>query len=240
MDQSKKTMRHFYCRDVLWETFEQMANDFDCSIDYLINEAMRFYARSKNYQAGTASSQSLPQQAAAAGMPMGGNGAAMPPPPPRQRQQTPAPAAQMGGPMGAPPPPPAGMDARPRQATIPPPPPRPMRVTPAAPSPQPRPTPEQMAAAGVTLFLVFNNQRIPIDKDQFIIGRGSKSSDLAIKDGNISRKHAAVIRRNGMFYIKDLGSTNGIDYKGMRIDNKRIDEGDVFHICDYELRFTYR
>ena len=53
MDQSKKTMRHFYCRDVLWETFEQMANDFDCSIDYLVNEAMRFYARSKNYQAGT-------------------------------------------------------------------------------------------------------------------------------------------------------------------------------------------
>jgi len=48
MDQSKKTMRHFYCRDVLWETFEQMANDFDCSIDYLINEAMRYYARSKN------------------------------------------------------------------------------------------------------------------------------------------------------------------------------------------------
>src|ERR1700749_3163906 len=50
MDQSKKTMRHFYCRDVLWETFEAMANDFDCSIDYLVNEAMRLYARSKNYQ----------------------------------------------------------------------------------------------------------------------------------------------------------------------------------------------
>src|ERR1700740_2036875 len=54
MDQSKKTMRHFYCRDVLWETFEQMANDFDCSIDYLINEAMRYYARSKNYQSAQA------------------------------------------------------------------------------------------------------------------------------------------------------------------------------------------
>jgi hypothetical protein len=26
----------------------------------------------------------------------------------------------------------------------------------------------------------------------------------------------------------------------MRIDNKRIDEGDVFHLCDYELRFTYK
>src|SRR5947209_9144875 len=67
MDQSKKTMRHFYCRDVLWETFEQMANDFDCSIDYLINEAMRFYARSKNYNAGAAppSSPSVPQPAGA-------------------------------------------------------------------------------------------------------------------------------------------------------------------------------
>jgi pSer/pThr/pTyr-binding forkhead associated (FHA) protein len=91
-----------------------------------------------------------------------------------------------------------------------------------------------------TLYLVFNSQKFPINKDQFIIGRGSKTSDLPIKDGNISRKHAAVIRRNGTFYIKDLGSTNGIEYKGMRIDNKRIDEGDVFHLCDYELRFTYR
>ncbi len=96
------------------------------------------------------------------------------------------------------------------------------------------------AAAAATLYLVYNNQRYPITKDQFIIGRGSKTSDLPIKDGNISRKHAAVIRRNGTYYIKDLGSTNGIDYKGMRIDNKRIDEGDVFHLCDYELRFTYR
>ena len=53
MDQSKKTMRHFYCRDVLWETFEQMANDFDCSIDYLINEAMKQYARQRSYSPRT-------------------------------------------------------------------------------------------------------------------------------------------------------------------------------------------
>ena len=105
----------------------------------------------------------------------------------------------------------------------------------------PRPTPDPAVASGApTLFLIFNSQTIAIDKDQFIIGRGSKTSDLPIKDGNISRKHAAVIRRNGTYYIKDLGSTNGIDYKGMRIDNKRIDEGDVFHLCDYELRFSYR
>src|SRR5207253_780477 len=113
----------------------------------------------------------------------------------------------------------------------------------AQPASQPAPAtnpPPMAVPAGATLYLLYNNQRYPIAKDQFIIGRGSKTSDLAIKDGNISRKHAAVIRRNGTFYIKDLGSTNGIDYKGMRIDNKRIDEGDIFHLCDYELRFTYR
>ena len=90
------------------------------------------------------------------------------------------------------------------------------------------------------LSLIFNGRKIPITKDQFIIGRGSKTSDLPIKDGNISRKHAAVINHSGVFYIKDLGSTNGIEYNGMRIDNKRVEEGDVFHICDYEIRFTYR
>lgn len=90
-----------------------------------------------------------------------------------------------------------------------------------------------------TLYLIFNGQKIPITKEQFIIGRGLKTSDLAIKDGNISRKHAAIIYHNGAYYIKDLGSVNGIEYSGKRIDSKRIDENDTFHICDYELKFTY-
>jgi len=249
MDQSKKTMRHFYCRDVLWETFEQMANDFDCSIDYLVNEAMRYYARSKNYQspgppgptgaapvAGNSGASSFP--------PKGGPNNRVPsttsPPPPtgggqntalptstpgaNRRNAPPTPGYNRGGApaMGA-----GGVGAG-------------MAPQPSTSHQPPQPIPSMGGGGGPTLFLVYNGQRYPVTKDQFIIGRGSKTSDLAIKDGNISRKHAAVIRRNGTFYIKDLGSTNGIDYKGMRIDNKRIDEGDVFHICDYELRFTYR
>ena len=226
MDQSKKTMRHFYCRDVLWETFEQMANDFDCSIDYLVNEAMRFYARSKNYQAGTVP----PSQTAAPAAGGGGNGAAAQPAA-RARPPMPPPPASQAGTAMRPQLPVAQPARRPTalgSAQMP-------AISPSTPN-----RADSSVGGGPTLFLMFNNQRFTIDKDQFIIGRGSKSSDLPIKDGNISRKHAAVIRRNGMFYIKDLGSTNGIDYKGMRIDNKRIDEGDVFHLCDYELRFTYR
>lgn len=231
MDQSKKTMRHFYCRDVLWETFEQMANDFDCSIDYLVNEAMRYYARSKNYQSPGA-------PGAGAGAPVASGG----PPsyPPKSAgiraqpgtQPPPQPGLGSAPPARRPAPATPGMGAQPGANAA-----RPMPNGASAPVANPMP---QMGSAGPTLFLIYNGQRYPVTKDQFIIGRGSKTSDLPIKDGNISRKHAAVIRRNGTFYIKDLGSTNGIDYKGMRIDNKRIDEGDVFHLCDYELRFTYR
>src|SRR5471030_1731260 len=42
----------FQCRDVLWETFEQMARELECSVDYLINEAMKQYARQRSYGAG--------------------------------------------------------------------------------------------------------------------------------------------------------------------------------------------
>jgi len=79
-----------------------------------------------------------------------------------------------------------------------------------------------------------------VTKEEFVIGRGSKSADLAIKDGNISRRHAAVVMHNGAHYLKDLGSTNGVEFQGRRFDSKRIEEGDMFRICDYELRFTYQ
>ena len=48
-DQNKKTLRHFQCRDYLWDIFEQMSAELECSTDYLVNEAMRQYARSRNY-----------------------------------------------------------------------------------------------------------------------------------------------------------------------------------------------
>lgn len=227
MDQSKKTMRHFYCRDVLWETFEQMANDFDCSIDYLINEAMRYYARSKNYQSAAPAGLSQPSIATVPAQPYGAMAGG-------------AQSAHSGAVrrIAAPPPPPQA----PAPSPVPTPPRRSSASLPQATSTRSGPAPayREPVSSAPTLYLIYNGHRYPIAKDQFIIGRGSKTSDLAIKDGNISRKHAAVIRRNGTYYIKDLGSTNGIDYKGMRIDNKRVDEGDIFHICDYELRFTYR
>ena len=90
------------------------------------------------------------------------------------------------------------------------------------------------------LYIVFANQRYLVNKDKYIIGRSSQVADLVIRDGNISRKHCAVIYKNGAYYIKDLDSTNGIEYHGKQIDTKRIDEGDQFNICEFHFTFTYK
>ena len=68
-EQNKKTLRHFQCRDYLWEIFEQMSGELECSTDYLINEAMRQYARSRNYGTRTPSSSGTPRPSIPASAP---------------------------------------------------------------------------------------------------------------------------------------------------------------------------
>ena len=204
-DLNKKTLRHFYCRDVLWQCFERMSEDFDRGVDDLVNEAMRVFAREKGYipaeadVRATSQHNVIPHSAVPKPPPL--------PPPTRPSQAMP----RLSG----------GLPALAHSDTAPP------EVEPAL-------------SAVPPLYLIFQNQRFAIDKDQFIIGRGAKTSDLPIRDGNISRKHAAVIRKNGGYFIKDLGSTNGIDFNGMRVDNRKIEEGDTYSLCDYQLRFTFR
>jgi hypothetical protein len=90
------------------------------------------------------------------------------------------------------------------------------------------------------LFLIHSGRSYPISIAGLVIGRGRGPAELAIGTDASAPMHAAVLHRNGTYYLKQLESPEGIVYKGMHIDNKRIDEGDVFHIGDHELRFTYR
>lgn len=91
-----------------------------------------------------------------------------------------------------------------------------------------------------TLFVILDGKRHAITDDHFVIGREHDEVGLAIRDSTMSPRHAVVLFRNGIYHLKDLTSTLGILYKGMRIDNKRIEEGDVFQLGDHELRFTFQ
>ena len=105
---------------------------------------------------------------------------------------------------------------------------------------QQRPPAPMAAPSGGVLMAVFEGQRYPVTKDEFFIGRSNKSCDLIVKDPNVSRQHARVVRHQGQFWMVDMGSTNGIEYQGGRVDRRPIAEGDLFRICDHEIAFTYR
>jgi hypothetical protein len=204
----RKTVRAFQCRDYLFEIYDRMSAELGCSVDYLINEAMREYARAREETVAAIDTRQV-QRVGESAM-MGSYRVAAAPPEPRV------------APMLTPVPP-----RRSSQPAF------------SAPPPLPGHRPSQ-AAGRKTLVLKFNGQTFPIDKDEFIIGRGARTADLAIRDGNISRRHAAIVFHDGVYFMKDLGSTNGIEYAGQRVESKRIEEGDVYHICDYELRFSYQ
>ena len=91
-----------------------------------------------------------------------------------------------------------------------------------------------------SLSIYYQSERFAVNKDRFIIGRGKQSSDLTIKDPNVSRQHAMIEFLNGQYYIVDMGSTNGVEYNGQRIQRKVINEGDSFKVCDHELLFSFR
>src|SRR5207342_3532960 len=98
------------------------------------------------------------------------------------------------------------------------PPPPPGRAATPAPAP---------GGAGAKLTISYQGETFPVTKDRFIIGRGKQSSDLTIKDPNVSRQHAMIEFSNGQYYMVDMGSTNGVEYNGQRIARKQIGEGDV-------------
>jgi neural Wiskott-Aldrich syndrome protein len=96
------------------------------------------------------------------------------------------------------------------------------------------------AAAARQLQIRYQGQSFPVTKDKFIIGRGKQSSDLTIKDPNVSRQHAMIEFDGNQYSIVDLGSTNGIEFQGQRVRRKVLADGDVVRICDHELSFHYR
>jgi len=292
-DPNKKTPRSFQCRESLWQKFEQMARELECSVDYLINDAMKQYARQRGYSGGARPSDASPPPSigstsgamsvrtpassvesahgSGAHPAAGGSGPHMlthgsgahPDPSHHARTVAHAPPPAIPGkaihappplPAAPPPAPPAPGAKRvpqthaapplplPTSSLVPPnPPPLPGRLVPP-PAGLPRATGAQPAMAAVprTLMIRYQGQPFTVNKDRYIIGRGKQTSDLTIKDPNVSRQHAVIEFINGQYIISDMGSTNGIEYQGQRVQRRAITDGDVMRICDHELSFSFR
>ena len=77
------------------------------------------------------------------------------------------------------------------------------------------------------------------DSDQTTIGR-SPDCGVFLDDVTVSRKHAVLTNRDGMFTIEDQGSLNGTFVNRKRVESAQLDDGDELQVGKYRLTYFAR
>lgn len=90
-----------------------------------------------------------------------------------------------------------------------------------------------------TLIRKKNGETVTIAKPQFIIGKERQKVDFCIPDNNsVSRSHAAILCRGGVFYIVDNNSLNYTFVNGNKINpgqEVKLNSGDKIRLADEEF-----
>src|SRR5688500_5470268 len=78
-------------------------------------------------------------------------------------------------------------------------------------------------------------RRMVFDKPEVTIGR-VQGNDIVLPKGNVSKRHARIVLKDGKFIIVDLKSTNGTYVNGRKITSPLvIKETDKIYIGDFIL-----
>lgn len=82
-----------------------------------------------------------------------------------------------------------------------------------------------------------------LDKEQFVIGRGS-AADLVLRDDIASRAHAEIMRLDvegdcTEYYVTDLDSTNGTYLNGAMVTSQQLlQDGDKIKVGNHMMKFA--
>jgi hypothetical protein len=68
-----------------------------------------------------------------------------------------------------------------------------------------------------------------IDSDRLLVGR-HPACDVVVADPSVSRRHAQLTFRDGVWMLQDLGSTNGTTVNGERVGRTTLRAGDVISL----------
>jgi pSer/pThr/pTyr-binding forkhead associated (FHA) protein len=105
--------------------------------------------------------------------------------------------------------------------------------------PNRRPGRHREGAELVTLEGTQTGVAHPLINARTTIGR-LDGNDLVLASGPVSKRHAAMIQENGVFFIEDLGSTNGVVVNSTRLavdSRRRLYHGDNIRISDHLFLF---
>jgi hypothetical protein len=102
---------------------------------------------------------------------------------------------------------------------------------------------DQISAHGPALVIRAGGGRAGetflLEKDRLTVGRRPES-DIFLDDVTVSRDHAILVRRNGEYYLDDLGSLNGTYVNRSRIESHRLSNGDELQVGKYKLAYLDR
>jgi len=103
----------------------------------------------------------------------------------------------------------------------------PVPIVPDAPPPEPEREVVTLTVAG---------RKHEVTKASVVLGR-SREADVRVADVNVSRRHAELRQEGAGYWIVDLGSTNGLELNGKRVDRARVRDGDRITLGSTEVVF---
>ncbi len=89
-----------------------------------------------------------------------------------------------------------------------------------------------------TLIALGGGEDIPLLQKKILIGR-RENCDLVLRFPNVSGQHARLTLEEGYWFVKDLNSRNGTKVNGLRVDRKRLDNGDTLTLAKHQFRIDY-
>ena len=102
---------------------------------------------------------------------------------------------------------------------------------------------EAVVAQGAALVIRAGGGRVgesfPLQGERATIGRRPDSS-VFLDDVTVSRDHALLVRRGGVWHLDDLGSLNGTYVNRHRIESHHLQDGDELQVGKYKLTYLSR
>lgn len=85
--------------------------------------------------------------------------------------------------------------------------------------------------------LTVGDRVVPLTRARIVVGR-SRECDVQVDDGNVSRRHCEVVQDGAASWsVVDLGSTNGTELNGRRVESAPLTDGDRITIGGTDLVF---